>query len=116
MGRGISIQSADPALPGDPADHKALNLAALRPYCPDRAVEGFASVAHDALDASDGASVTAACYRLVLTSAQRLPVTFAHIEPPPLSLEYRSAPKGVAASGCPETSPFRLYEEGPRVK
>ena len=39
---------------------KALNLVGVLSLCPDRAVERFASVALDALDASDGTSVTAA--------------------------------------------------------
>ncbi len=40
--------------------HRALNLVGVLSLCPDRAVERFASVALDALDASDGTSVTAA--------------------------------------------------------
>jgi len=40
--------------------HKALNLVDALPLCPYRALERFASVARDALDASDGTSVTAA--------------------------------------------------------
>ena len=46
--------------PTDQMVHRALNLVGVLSLCPDRAVERFASVALDALDASDGTSVTAA--------------------------------------------------------